>query len=125
MLRASNFRTPVRPTGFENFNDQLAEVAVYLARSTPDKQTFEASVGMSQMCHFRTHAPQQLPSHSIASSAVESSDGRCSDVATNRQPPSRPLSLLQDAGRAVAEVAYAKAPRNVPDEPGVTFVLST
>jgi hypothetical protein len=25
----------------------------------PDKQTFSVPVGMSQRCHFRTHAPQQ------------------------------------------------------------------
>jgi hypothetical protein len=25
----------------------------------PDKQTFSVSIGMSERCHFRIHAPQQ------------------------------------------------------------------
>src|SRR6202165_6266264 len=47
------------------FNDRIGSIASFRPwadhfRPTPEKQTFSESVGMSQRCHFRTHAPQQF-----------------------------------------------------------------
>jgi hypothetical protein len=41
----------------------------------PDERTLSVSVGMSQRCHFRTHAAQQNGPYSITSSAIASRVG--------------------------------------------------
>jgi hypothetical protein len=56
LLRASNFRTPARPAGFENFRLwSIDEVAVYFACPVyPRKQTPIGRVGMSAGRQLRT-----------------------------------------------------------------------